>query len=174
MRSNKKNNIQLIVLALIALALIVFYMFYGLNFKILHYQLPSRVLRTFAIIVVATAIAVSTVIFQTIVKNRIITPTIMGLDSVYVFIQTTIVFIAGVSSSLLLYIAYNYYLSMTLVVIFTVILFKYLFILTRNNVFIFLVIGIILGTFFGNLATFMLVLISPQDFLVLQGQLFVA
>src|SRR5699024_2611917 len=172
MRSNKKNNIQLIVLALIALELIVFYMFYGLNFKILHYQLPSRVLRTFAIIVVATAIAVSTVIFHTIVKNRIITPTIMGLDSVYVFIQTTIVFIAGVSSPLLLNSAYNYFLSMSLLVIFTVIVFKYLFKMTRNNVFILLLIGIILGTFFGNLATFMQVLISPEDFLVLQGQLF--
>lgn len=172
MRSNKKNNIQLIVLALIALVLITFYMFYGLNFKILHYQLPSRVLRTVAIIVVATAIAVSTVIFQTIVKNRIITPTIMGLDSVYVFIQTTIVFIAGVSSPLLLNSAYNYFLSMTILVIFTVLVFKYLFKMTRNNVFILLLIGIILGTFFGNLATFMQVLISPEDFLVLQGQLF--
>src|SRR5699024_5371025 len=117
MRSNKKNNIQLIVLALIALALIAFYMFYGLNFKILHYQLPSRVLRTCAIIVVATAIAGSTVIMQTIVKNRMITPTIMGLESVYVFIQTPIVFIAGVSSPLLLNSAYHYFLSMTILVI---------------------------------------------------------
>src|SRR5699024_9160701 len=124
------------------------------------------------IIVVATAIAVSTVIFQTIVKNRIITPTIMGLDSVYVFIQTTIVFIAAVSSPLLLNSAYNYFLSLSIRVIFTVVVLKDLVKMTINNVVILLLIGIILGIFFGNLATFMQVFISPEDFLVLQGQLF--
>lgn len=172
MHSNKKNITLLIVLSVVALGLIAFYMLYGINFKILHYQLPSRMLRTFAIIIVGTAIAVSTVVFQTIVKNRIITPSIMGLDSVYVFIQTAIVFIAGVSSPLLFNDAYNYFLSLIILVIFTVFVFKFLFKLTKNNVFILLLIGIILGTFFGNLATFMQVLISPEDFMILQGQLF--
>src|SRR5699024_9612251 len=56
--------------------------------------------------------------------------------------------------------------------LFTLFVFKYLFKLTKNNVFILLLIGIILGTFFGNLSTFMQQLISPDDFLVLQNTLF--
>ena len=96
----------------------------------------------------------------------------MGLDSVYVFIQTSIVFIAGVSSPLLLNSHFNYFLSLALLTLFTLFVFKYLFKLTKNNVFILLLIGIRLGTFFGNLSTFMQQLISPDDFLVLQNTLF--
>lgn len=171
-KSNRSNNIKLIGLGIFTVILIIFYLLYDINFQILYYQLPSRLLRTGAIIVVAVAIGVSTAIFQTIVKNRILTPSIMGLDSVYVFIQTAIVFIAGVSSPLLLNSAYNYFLSMGVLVLFTVFVFKYLFKLTKNNVFILLLIGIILGTFFGNLATFMQVMISPEDFMILQSTLF--
>ncbi|CAD2070719.1 iron chelate uptake ABC transporter family permease subunit [Phocicoccus pinnipedialis] len=169
---NRKNTIKLIVLGIISVGLIAFYLLYGINFQIIHYQLPSRILRTGSIIVVALSIGISTVIFQTIVKNRILTPSIMGLDSVYVFIQTTIIFIAGVSSPLLLNSTYNYFLSMGGLVLFTVVVFKYLFKLTKNNVFILLLIGIILGTFFQNLSTFMQVLVSPEDFMILQNNLF--
>lgn len=167
-----KNTKMVWLLAGITIVLLAFYMLYGLNPDIYFYQLPSRVKRIFAIVIVAVAIAVSTVIFQTIVKNRILTPSIMGLDSVYTFIQTAIVFLAGVSSPLLLNTQYNYFLSMGVLVLFTLFVFKYLFKVTNNNIFLLLLIGIILGTFFGNLSTFMQILISPEDFSILQGTLF--
>src|SRR5699024_2749212 len=171
MLKDKKNRL-LLGLSIVTVIVIVFYMFFQVDFDILFYQLPSRGRRILSIIIVGVAIAVSTVIFQTIVKNRILTPSIMGLDSVYVFIQTSIVFIAGVSSPLLLNSHFNYFLSLALLTLFTLFVFKYLFKLTKNNVFILLLIGIILGTFFGNLSTFMQQLISPDDFLVLQNTLF--
>lgn len=165
-------NKLLIVLGILSLGVTGFYLLYGLNPDIYFYQIPSRFKRIMGIIIVGVAIAVSTVIFQTIVKNRILTPSIMGLDSVYVFIQTAIVFFAGVASPLLLDSQYNYFLSMVILVAFTLFVFKYLFKMTNNNVFILLLIGIILGTLFGNLSTFMQVLINPEDYLILQGSLF--
>lgn len=166
------KNKMLILLGILSLGVIAFYLLYDLNPAIYFYQLPSRIKRISGVIIVGVAIAVSTVIFQTIVKNRILTPSIMGLDSVYVFIQTTIIFIAGVSSPLLLNSQYNYFLSMGVLVLFTVFVFKYLFKLTNNNVFILLLIGIVLGTLFSNLSTFMQILISPEDFSILQSSLF--
>lgn len=171
MLKDHKNRL-ILGLSIATIIVVVFYMFYQIDFDILFYQLPSRGRRVLAIIIVGVAIAVSTVIFQTIVKNRILTPSIMGLDSVYVFIQTSIVFIAGVSSPLLLNSHFNYFISLALLTLFTLFVFKYLFKLTKSNVFILLLIGIILGTFFGNLSTFMQQLISPDDFLVLQNTLF--
>lgn len=171
MLKDHKNRL-ILGLSIATIIVVVFYMFFQIDFDILFYQLPSRGRRILAIIIVGVAIAVSTVIFQTIVKNRILTPSIMGLDSVYVFIQTSIVFIAGVSSPLLLNSHFNYFISLALLTLFTLFVFKYLFKLTKSNVFILLLIGIILGTFFGNLSTFMQQLISPDDFLVLQNTLF--
>src|SRR5690625_2784704 len=171
MLKDKKNRL-LLGLSIVTVIVIVFYMFFQVDFDILFYQLPSRGRRILSIIIVGVAIAVSTVIFQTIVKNRILTPSIMGLDSVYTFIQTAIVFVAGVSSPLLLNTQYNYFLSMGILVLFTLFVFKFLFKITNNNIFLLLLIGIILGTFFGNLSTFMQILISPEDFSILQGTLF--
>ena len=167
-----KNTKMIILLSILSVGFIAFYMLYDLNPDIYFYQLPSRIKRILAIVLVAVAIAVSTVIFQTIVKNRILTPSIMGLDSVYTFIQTAIVFVAGVSSPLLLNTQYNYFLSMGILVLFTLFVFKFLFKITNNNIFLLLLIGIILGTFFGNLSTFMQIIISPEDFSILQGTLF--
>ena len=48
-----------------------------------------------AMVLTGGAIAFSSNIFQTITHNRILTPNVLGLDSVYVFIQTVIVFILG-------------------------------------------------------------------------------
>lgn len=170
--TDKRRNRLLIILTVAAIGLIAFYMLYQLNPDILFYQLPSRTKRVVAIVIVAIAIAVSTVIFQTIVNNRILTPSIMGLDSVYMFIQTSIIFFAGATSTLLLDNRINYFVSVFILVVFTVLVFKYLFKFTGNNVFLLLLIGIILGTFFGNLASFMQLLIDPQDFMVLQSRMF--
>lgn len=166
------NKKLILILALGAAASIVLYMLYDLNPAIFFYQIPSRAKRVAAIVIVGVAIAVSTVIFQTIVKNRILTPSIMGLDSVYVFIQTSMIFFGGASSAILLNSKANYFVSMVLLVIFTLFVFKFLFKFTKNNVFLLLLIGIILGTLFGNLATFMQMMISPEDFLILQNNLF--
>src|SRR5699024_1165674 len=166
------NNKLLFILTMGAIGAVVLYMLYDLNPAIYFYQLPSRARRIAAIVIVGIAIAVSTVIFQTIVKNRILTPSIMGLDSVYVFIQTSMIFFGGASSAIVLNSKANYFLSMLLLVIFTVFVFRFLFRFTKNNVFLLLLIGIILGTLFGNLATFMQMMISPEDFLILQNSLF--
>ncbi len=169
---NGKNNRLLLILTIATLAIAGFYILYQLNFDILFYQLPSRVNRVVTMLIVGIAIAISTVIFQTITKNRILTPSIMGLDSVYLFIQTIIVFIVGTSSPLLTNDFVNYLVSMLGLVIFTVLVFKYLFKLTGSHVFLLLLIGIILGTFFNSLSTFMQMLINPDDFLILQNSMF--
>ena len=166
------NNKLLVILTAIAIGAVTLYMLYDLNPAIYFYQLPSRAKRIAAIVIVGVAIAVSTVIFQTIVKNRILTPSIMGLDSVYVFIQTSMIFFGGASSAIVLNSKANYFVSMLLLVIFTLFVFRFLFRFTKNNVFLLLLIGIILGTLFGNLATFMQMMISPEDFLILQNSLF--
>src|SRR5690625_245888 len=137
MLKDYKNRL-LVGLSILTLLITGFYLLYQIDFEILFYQAPSRIRRVAAIVIVGVAIAVSTVIFQTIVKNRILTPSIMGLDSVYTFIQTAIVFVAGVSSPLLLNTQYNYFLSMGILVLFTLFVFKFLFKITNNNIFLLL------------------------------------
>ena len=59
------------------------------------FVLPFRGKKLLALVLVAYAIAVSTVLFQTVVNNRILTPSIMGFDALYVLIQTVLMFSLG-------------------------------------------------------------------------------
>jgi iron complex transport system permease protein len=60
-----------------------------------HFVLPFRGEKLAVLVLVAYAIAVSTVLFQTVTANRILTPALMGLDALYQLIQTSLVFMMG-------------------------------------------------------------------------------
>src|SRR5699024_10593668 len=55
---------------------------------------------------------------------------------------------------------------------FSLILFRILFRREKNNIYFLLLIGMILGTFFSSLTSFMQVLIDPNEFMVAQDRMF--
>ncbi|MGL5468998.1 MAG: iron chelate uptake ABC transporter family permease subunit, partial [Shewanella sp.] len=59
------------------------------------FVLPLRLTKLSALLLVAYAIGVSTLLFQTLTNNPILTPSILGFDSLYIFLQTLLVFILG-------------------------------------------------------------------------------
>ncbi|HIS28976.1 MAG TPA: iron chelate uptake ABC transporter family permease subunit [Candidatus Avamphibacillus intestinigallinarum] len=160
-----------ILLAAIAVVLAALYIFYDLT-GVISYVLPRRVLKVAAMILTGGAIAFATTIFMTITNNRILTPSVMGLDSLYLLIQTVIVFLYGSSSLVMMNSYVNYIISIGAMVLFSLVLFKVLFKGEQNNIYFLLLIGMILGTFFSSFTTFMQVLIDPNEFMVAQDKMF--
>ena len=78
----KKSSSQLIVLSLLAIVSLALYLGYNLPNR-WQYALENRALSLIAIVITGAAIALATMIFQTVVNNRILTPSILGLDSLY-------------------------------------------------------------------------------------------
>lgn len=136
------------------------------------YVLPRRSKKILAIVLTGAAIAFSTLVFQTITNNRILTPSIMGLDSLYVLIQTVIVFAFGSTKLSMMDKNVHFLMSVGLMMLFSAVLFKLLFKRERNNLYFLLLVGIICGVLFGSISSFMQVLIDPNEFLSLQNQLF--
>ncbi|HLR09036.1 MAG TPA: iron chelate uptake ABC transporter family permease subunit [Bacillota bacterium] len=159
------------VLAIIALLLAVLYIFYDLSGNI-GYILPRRVIKVVTIILTGGAIAFSTTVFMTITNNRILTPSVLGLDSLYLLIQTVIIFVFGSRSLVMMSSQLNYLVSIGMMVIFSLALYQLLFKGENNNIYFLLLIGMILGTFFGSLTSFMQVLIDPNEFMVAQDRMF--
>lgn len=160
-----------IILAIIAILLAVLYIFYDLTGNI-SYILPRRVIKVVAIILTGGAIAFSTTIFMTITNNRILTPSVMGLDSLYLLIQVFIIFVFGSNSLVMMSSNLNYLLSIGIMVLFALILFRLLFKGEGNNIYFLLLIGMILGTFFGSFTSFMQILIDPNEFMIAQDRMF--
>ncbi|WP_429842481.1 iron chelate uptake ABC transporter family permease subunit [Brevibacillus sp. FIR094] len=157
-------------LSIVAIALIAIFMTInaGGNWD---YILPRRAKEILAIILTGCIIAFSTMVFQTITNNRILTPSIIGLDSLYMFIQTFVIFVFGSTTSLM-NTNVNFLISTGGMVLFAGLLYKFLFKREGQNIYFLLLIGLILGTLFGSLSTFMQVLIDPNEFLIVQDKMF--
>ncbi len=147
-----------------AIVLILLYLFSGISPGVWGYALPRRAKSVLAIIIVGAVIAFSTLVFQTITNNRILTPSIIGLDSLYVLIQTILVFVFGTAGIVAVSRYVNYGLSIVFMVLFALLLYVMLFRREQQNLYFLLLVGIVFGTLFSSLSTFMQVIIDPNDF----------
>ncbi|MFC7685971.1 iron chelate uptake ABC transporter family permease subunit [Ureibacillus sp. GCM10028918] len=166
-----RNSTKLIILTVVAIICILLYGFYDIKGGF-DYAFPRRMMRVGAMIVTGFAIAYSTVVFQTITHNRILTPSVMGLDSMFEVVQTLIFFFAGSVSIWVVNQYLNFAASIIAMVLFALILYRFLFRADKHPVYLLLLIGMILGTFLGSLVSFLQVLIDPVEYLSLQSRLF--
>lgn len=113
-----------------------------------EYVLPRRGKILLAIVITGASIAFATVVFQTITNNRILTPSIIGLNSLYMLIQTFVIFTFGSMSAAMTNANLNFILSAGGMIIFSFVFYHLLFRGEGNNIYFLLLVGLILGTFF--------------------------
>ncbi|WP_342429435.1 iron chelate uptake ABC transporter family permease subunit [Neobacillus sp. FSL H8-0543] len=166
-----RNTIKIAVLTLIAVGACALYLFHDLNGSF-DYALPKRAIKVLAMVLTGVTIAYATVVFQTITHNRILTPSIMGLDSLYLLLQTVIIFFLGSGHMLIVNKQVNFLLSVVVMIVFALILYKFLFKKGNQPIYFLLLVGIIVGTFFSSISTFFQVLIDPNEFQVVQDRMF--
>ncbi len=159
---------------LIAITVVIagLYLIIGIDFEIFQYQFTSRLRKLILMILVGGAIAASVVIFQAITTNRLLTPSIMGLDAVYMFIKVLIVFVFGVQSVFVTNLYISFLISLIVMIGFSLLLFQGIFRIGNVSVYLILLVGIILGTFFRSITGFLELIINPEDFLAVQSAMF--
>ena len=158
------------VLTLLACVLIGLFLTIGVTDW--SFALPRRGTKVLAMLLVGFAIAYSSVIFQTITNNRILTPSIIGFDSLYLLIQTLIVFLFGALTLTTMNKNVHFIVNVGCMVLFAGLLYRWLFQREGRNLYFLILVGIIFGTLFGNMTSFMQRLIDPNDFTVLQDRMF--
>lgn len=124
------------------------------------------------IAIVALCHSVATVSFQTITSNRIITPSIMGFESLYVVLSTAAVFFLGASGVQYFAGPVQFVAQALLMVAFSALLYGWLLKNTQGSLHVMLLVGIILGGGLGSLSTFMQRLLDPSQFDILTARLF--
>lgn len=151
---------------------ILLFLFLDLNTKSASYALSRRIPKIIAIVLTGSAIAYASLVFQTVTENRILTPSVLGLDALYVFIQTIIIFIVGSESMAKVDSRISFLLSVLLMVVFSVGILGLILKKVKGNIYLLLLVGIITGTLFRSGSSFIQVIIDPNEFLILQGSLF--
>lgn len=123
-------------------------------------------------VVVAIAQAIATVSFQTVTNNRIITPSIMGFESLYRVVQTTTVYLFGVAGLVAIQGVWQFGLQVVIMVALAMALYGWLLSGRYGNLHLMLLVGIIIGGGLGAISTFMQRLLTPSEFDVLAARLF--
>lgn len=166
-----KPQVRIGVLVVAVLVLAAVYLFTDIPGSLL-FALKVRSLTVGAMLVIATAVGVSTVVFHTITQNRILTPSIMGFDAFYVLISTIIVFFFGSASFLGADKLTLWIVQVVVMVAFSVFLFTWLFGGKRRSIHLMLLVGIVLGTFFRGFTEWMQRMLDPLDFQILSDAMF--
>ena len=134
--------------------------------------LTFRGTKLLALALVAYAVAVSTVIFQTTTNNRILTPSIMGFDALFGFLQTLLVFLLGANVVAGIDVRLMFVVEVAVMVGFSLLLFRFLFSDRLRSLHLLLLVGIFFGILFRSAAGFLQRIIDPGDFVILQDRLF--
>ena len=125
-----------------------------------------------AMAVVAVCQAIATVSFQTVTNNRIITPSIMGFESLYVAVQTAAVYFLGVAGLGMLTGLPQFVLQIAIMVGLSLALYGWLLSGRYGNVQIMLLIGIVIGGGLASVSSFMRRMLTPSEFDVLTARMF--
>lgn len=165
------KNKAITVLAVILILFIAIYMFTFTGTK-LDYVLPRRGYKVAAMILISFAIGYSSIVFQTISANRILTPSIMGFDSFYLLIQSVLVFAYGDKTFQILTSEKNFAISVVLMLGFSLVMYYAVFKRESKSMYLLLLVGLLMGTLFRSFSSFISMLIDPNEFLMIQSAMF--
>lgn len=162
-----KNVRNLVTLALIVFGVSAAYLLVGSHPdkpKLFQYILSLRVPTLVVMLIAAAAIGSATMIFQSIINNRIVTPCLLGMNSMYTLVHTTVVFAAGSGSVLATNSNLSFAVDLLVMAIAATFVYSYMFRKTRNNVVYVMLIGTVLSSFFGSIQSTMIRMMDPNEY----------
>ncbi len=166
-----RTRAVLLVLGVLVAAACTAYLLYDVRGS-WSYAMDLRTRQLAALVITGAAAGASSLVFQTVAGSRILTPSVMGFDALYMLIQTVIVYTLGSAAFLALTPGQHFVLDALLLTGFGWLLFSWLFRRSSRNLLMLVLVGVVLGSFFASLTSLASRLLSPDDFLTLQDVMF--
>lgn len=158
---------KLAALGLVALAAILAYLLVGVNFgneRLFNFAMKIRFPKVLAMVIAATAVGGASIVFQSVINNTIVTPCLLGMNSLYTLIHTGVVFVAGSASILATNSNLSFAVDLTVMAVVATLLYSFLFKKTGHNVLYVLLIGTVLTSFFGSIQSTMVRVMDPNEY----------
>lgn len=155
---------RLIILTVISIFASIVFLFYNVNFKFFEFAMSIRVPKFMAMLLCAYCIGAATLIFQTIIKNTIVTPCLLGMNSLYLLIHTAVVFFLGSTSFLVVNKLLSFAIDLVFMGLIATFVYNYLFKITRYNVLYVLLAGTVMATFFSSLQNSITRMMDPNEY----------
>lgn len=163
----RANTRKLWIMALIVVIVAAAYMFVDVKFeneKLFAYAMKIRTPKLIVMLITAFAIGGASLVFQSIINNTIVTPCLLGMNSLYTLIHTAVVFVAGTGSIFAVNSNAAFAMDLVLMGITATVIYSYLFKKTKHNVLYVLLIGTVLTSFFSSIQTTLTRVMDPNEY----------
>lgn len=166
-KAYKKNVRKLVIMAAVMLLCVVLYLVWDVKFsnpKFLQFSMKIRTPKLLAMLIAAFAIGAASIVFQSIINNQIVTPCLLGMNSLYTLLHTAVYFVFGSASFLATNANAAFIVDLVIMVFAATFIYGYLFKKTNYNVLYVLLIGTVLSSFFGSIQETMVRVMDPNEY----------
>ena len=163
----KRNTYKFVILIAIVILSVVLYMTVGVRFdnpQLLKYAMRLRIPKVIVMLIVAFCIGGASMVFQSIINNTIVTPCLLGMNSLYTLIHTAVMFFFGTGSLVARNSNISFEVDLLLMGIIATFIYSYMFKKTKYNVLYVLLIGTVLTSFFTSVQTTMVRAMDPNEY----------
>lgn len=126
--------------------------------------------RLAAMLLVAWAIGLSTVLFQSITQNRVLTPALMGFDVLFLLVQALALLIWGAAQWRGLALPVRLSFEVMVVVLMALLVFRLLFSGTARSLYLLILIGMLAGILFRELTDVLMRVLDPGVLAIDRGR----
>ena len=158
---------KILFLCLFAVLSIVLYMTVNVRFdnpKLFEYAMRLRSAKVIVMLLVAFSIGAASIVFQSIINNTIVTPCLLGMNSLYSLIHTAVAFFLGTGSALLVNGNLSFAVDLLLMGVVATFIYSFIFKKTKYNVLYVLLIGTVLSSFFSSIQSTLVRMMDPNEY----------
>lgn len=166
-KAYKANVLKLTMLAVMMIVVTLAFLFVGVKFhneKLLRYAMKLRIPKVLAMIITAFAIGGATIVFQPVINNTIVTPCLLGMNSLYTLIHTSVVFVLGSGSVIFTNSNLSFLIDLVLMGVIATLVYSWLFKMTGYNVLYVLLVGTVMTSLFSSIQSTLTRIMDPNEY----------
>ncbi len=171
MVAKTKNRVSMVVLAIVALALVVAYLTINVDMRFFDFVMMLRRPKLIGMVLAAFCIGTASIAFQSVINNYIVTPCLLGMNSLYILVNTVVAFTMGVYHPMFMNANVSFVTNVILMSVLATIIYGFMFRVTNYNVLYVLLSGTVMATLFGSISSSLMRMIDPNSYLTLQANL---
>lgn len=163
----RANRTKLLIMLALVVLCAAGYMLIEVNFanpKLFQYAMKLRTPKLVVMLITAFAIGGASIVFQSVINNTIVTPCLLGMNSLYTLIHTAVVFFLGSSSLIATNANLSFAVDVVLMGISATLIYSWIFKKTRHNVLYVLLVGTVLTSFFGSIQSTLTRVMDPNEY----------
>lgn len=159
-----QNFTKAILMTVLSVLLILAYQFTNVDFEIFEFTMTLRTPKMLGMIIAAFCIGSASIIFQSIINNRIVTPCLLGMNSLYILIHTVVVFIFGSSSIVATNKNISFLIDIALMGILATAIYGVMLKKTNYNILYVLLAGTVVATLFTSISNSITRVMDPNEY----------